>query len=74
MKKSFIRAVWVGILGGFKWYAKTIKENKWYIIPCIIDIVLIPIKIVIIPLACFTKCGRKIFITLGRDVLEESED
>ena len=43
-----LKGFWQGALIGFRWYAIRIKESKWYLIPFILDMVLIPAKVIII--------------------------
>ena len=67
----FAKAVGTGFINGFKWYGRRIRESKWYIIPLIFDIALIPLKIVVIPLICLTKHGRNMFQIIGSEMEEE---
>ena len=67
----FVKAVGIGILNGFKWYGRRIKESRWYLIPLAIDVVLIPVKIVVVPLACLTRTGRQFFLDIGTDMETE---
>ena len=48
-----LAAFWYGIVIGFNWELKLVKESKWYIIPFVLDIILMPVKLIIfIPLCC----------------------
>lgn len=65
----YLKAFWLGIRMAFEQYMEMIQENKWYLILLLIDILLIPVKIVIIiPMLCFRK-GREIFTKIGKDGL-----
>jgi hypothetical protein len=66
-----VKAVWYGILNGFKWYGKTIRECKWYILPFMIDMLLIPAKLVAVPIMCLTKHGRNYLIGIGQYIEED---
>lgn len=68
---SLIKAVARGTINGFAWYGRRIQESKWYIIPIVIDVILIPVKFVIIPCMCLTKQGRKAIISLGQSIMED---
>ena len=67
----FVKAIGTGILNGFKWYGRRIKESKWYILPLIVDVALIPLKIIVVPLVCLTKRGRNMFVIIERDMEED---
>lgn len=69
--RGFIYQLASGISSGYRWYGRRLKESKWYIIPMIIDTVLIPLKIVVIPLICLTKKGRAYFIRTGEKIDKE---
>ena len=68
--QTFVDGLRIGIVGGFKWYGRRIQESKWYIIPFVIDMLMIPLKIIIIPLACLTKLGRVLILTAYEEVSE----
>ncbi len=59
---SIVKGILIGVVNGFKWYGRRIKESKWYILPLIVDVVLIPLKIVVIPIVCCFKQGRAYFL------------
>ena len=67
----FVKAVGTGFINGWKWYGRRIQESKWYIIPLIIDMALIPLKIVVFPLICLTKRGRDSLIRIGKETKED---
>ena len=67
----FMKAVGAGFIIGWKWYGRRIQESKWYIIPLIIDMALMPLKIVVIPLICLTKRGRNMFVIIGNEMEED---
>ena len=67
----FVKALGTGFINGLKWYGRRIQESKWYIIPLIIDMALIPLKIVVFPLMCLTKRGRNYFIRTGEEMEED---
>lgn len=72
---SFIKGQFSGIIIGFKYGKKVIKEeSKWYIIPFMFDIILLPVKLIVVNLMCLTKRGREIILPIGREILEEVED
>ena len=64
----------------YKWYIRTIKETemiRWKIIWIIIfglDILLLPLKIIIIPIMMLTKRGRKAIIELGSEIMYGCEE
>ena len=68
---EFLKAFTNGILNGYKWYGRRIRESQWWIIPMIFDTATLPLKFIIIPIMCATKRGRKLFISLGQDMDEE---
>lgn len=71
----FMKAQFSGIIIGFKYGKKVIKEeSKWYIIPFMFDIILLPVKLIVVNLMCLTKRGREIILPIGREILEEVED
>lgn len=67
----FVKAIGTGILNGFKWYGRRIKESKWYILPLIVDVALIPLKIIVVPFVCLTKRGRDSLIRIGKEMKED---
>lgn len=67
----FMKAVGTGFTIGWKWYGRRIQESKWYIIPLIIDIALMPLKIVVVPLICLTKRGRDTFVIIRNEMEED---
>ena len=67
----FVKALGTGFINGLKWYGRRIQESKWYIIPLIIDMALIPLKIVVFPLICLTKRGRNYLIRTGEEMEED---
>ena len=67
----FVKALGIGCINGLKWYGRRIQESKWYIIPLIIDMALIPLKIVVFPLICLTKRGRDSLIRIGEETEED---
>ena len=72
---TLLKAQCYGIHCGLKYGLKTIKEeSRWYIIPFILDIVLLPVKLVIVNVMCLTKCGRQIILPMGLEILAEVED
>ena len=67
----YVKAVGIGLLNGAKWYGRRIQESKWYLIPLLVDVILIPLKIVIVPFICLTKRGRDSLIRIGEEMEEE---
>ena len=67
----YVKALGTGFINGLKWYGRRIQESKWYIIPLIIDMALIPLKIVVFPFICLTKRGRNYLIRTGEEVEED---
>ena len=67
----FVKALGTGFINGLKWYGRRIQESKWYIIPLIIDMALIPLKIVVFPLISLTKRGRDSLILIGEETKED---
>lgn len=51
----FCKGMLFGMKRGIQWYIHTIKyESKWYILALIFDLVLLPLKLlIVIPLALF---------------------
>lgn len=68
---EFIKSFVVGMGIGFKWQLIQIKRNKWYIILVIIDIVLIPLKLVLLIPTMTIKCGRKIVFQMSDEMSKE---
>ena len=68
---SIVKGILIGVVNGFKWYGRRIKESKWYILPLIVDVVLIPLKIVVIPIVCCFKQGRAYFLDLRYEFLDD---
>jgi hypothetical protein len=68
---SIVKGILIGVVMGFKWYGRRIKESKWYILPLIVDVVLIPLKIVVIPIVCCFKQGRTYCLDLGYEFLDD---
>ena len=67
----YVKAIGIGLLNGAKWYGRRIQESKWYLIPLLVDVILIPLKIVIVPFICLTKRGRNYLIRTGEEVEED---
>ena len=55
---EFLAAFWYGMTVGFKLGLNNVKESKWYIIPFVLDIILIPVKLIILVPLCCTKWFR----------------
>ena len=71
---TFIKAFFKGMILGFKWYGRRVNENKWYIIPLVFDVVLLPIKTIVILIMCLIKGGRKVVFQIGMVAFEDEED
>ena len=71
---TFIKALFKGMILGFKWYGRRVSESKWYIIPLVFDTVLYPIKLIVFSLMCLTKGGRKVVYQIGMVAFEDLED
>ena len=67
----YVKAIGTGFINGLKWYGRRIQESKWYIIPLIIDMALIPLKIIVAPFVCLTKRGRNYLIRIGEETEED---
>lgn len=67
----YVKEIGIGLLNGAKWYGRRTQESKWYLIPLLVDVILIPLKIVIVPFICLTKRGRNYLIRFGKEVEEE---
>ena len=67
----FMKEVGTGFINGLKWYGRRIQESKWYLIPLLVDVILIPLKIVIVPFVCLTKRGRDSLIRIGEEMEED---
>jgi hypothetical protein len=67
----FVKAIGTGILNGAKWYGRRIQESKWYLIPLLVDVILIPLKIIVVPFVCLTKRGRDSLIRIGEETEED---
>ena len=63
---------WMGYKDGFKialeWYFRRIKENKWIIIPFVLDILLIPVKFVIVEILDLTRGGKRAIKTFASTI------
>ena len=69
-----VKALLIGAIGGLKWYGRRIRESKWYIIPFVIDVILVPLKLIIIAIVCINKNGRAKVINFWEEILEDEED
>lgn len=49
------KAFGLGMKVGFMWYIGQIKQSKWYIVPFVIDMLLLPLKAIILLPLCQTK-------------------
>ena len=67
----YVKALGTGFINGLKWYGRRIQESKWYLIPLLVDVILIPLKIVIVPFVCLTKRGRDSLIRIGEEMEED---
>ena len=67
----YVKAVGTGLLNGVKWYGRRIQESKWYLIPLFVDVILIPLKIIVVPFICLTKRGRNYLIRIGEETEED---
>ena len=67
----YVEAIETGLLNAVKWYGRRIQEDKWYLIPLLVDVILIPLKIVIVPFVCLTKRGRDSLIRIGKEMEED---
>lgn len=78
MKKflEFGKGTFLGMKRGLQWYAYTIKhESKWYILALIFDLILLPLKLlIVIPIAWFrpeilvnSNFGEQIYEELERE-------
>ena len=66
-----VKTVGTGLLNGVKWYGRRIQESKWYLIPLLVDVVLIPLKIIVVLLVCLTKRGRDSLIRIAEEMEED---
>jgi hypothetical protein len=57
-----------------KWYGRRIRESKWYLIPFVIDMILFPLKLIIIAIVCINKNVRAKVINFWEELLEDEED
>lgn len=70
-----VKALLIGVVCGLKWYGRRIRESKWYIIPFVIDMILFPLKLIIISIVCINKNGRAKVVNFWEDnILEDEED
>lgn len=71
---EFCKGLLFGMKRGLQWYVHTIKyESKWYILALIFDLVLLPLKLlIVIPLAWF-KPEILVKFTIYEQVCEELE-
>lgn len=67
----YVKAIGIGLLSGAKWYGRCIQESKWYLIPLLVDVILIPLKIIVVPFICLTKRGRNYLIRIGEETEED---
>jgi hypothetical protein len=67
----FVKAFGTGFINGWKWYGRRIQESKWYLIPLLVDVILIPLKISVVPFVCLTKRGRDSLIRIGEEMEED---
>ena len=67
----YVKAIETGLLNAVKWYGRRIQESKWYLIPLLVDVILIPLKIVIVPFVCLTKRGRDSLIRIEKEMEED---
>lgn len=67
----YVKVVGTGLLNGVKWYRRRIQKSKWYLIPLLVDVILIPLKIIVVPFVCLTKRGRDSLIRIGEEMEEE---
>ena len=67
----YVKAIGSGLLSGAKWYGRRIQESKWYLIPLLMDVILMPLKIVIASFICLTKRGRNYLIRIGEETKED---
>ena len=70
---AIIKEAGKGFGSGVKWYIRRIKENKWWIIAFVIDMILVPIKIPLIAIACITKNGRRWVLYTFTELVEEED-
>ena len=66
-----VKALLVGFMCGLKWYGRRIRESKWYIILFVIDMILFPLKLIIIAVVCINKKGRAKIINFWEEILED---
>lgn len=74
MLLSFLEGFLQGLLIGFQWYRKQIKMHKYMIICAILDVVLLPIKILLILIALPFKSIRKFILNYGNEIIEEEKE
>ena len=72
----FCKGMLFGMKRGLQWYIHTIKyESKWYILTLIVDLVLLPLKLlIVIPIAWFrpeslanSNFGEQVYEELERE-------
>lgn len=68
---TITKALCEGFGAGVKWYMRRIKESKWWIPAFIFDMILVPVKIPMIAVACVTKRGRRWVLDTFTEVIEE---
>ena len=72
--RNNVKALLIGVIYGFKWYGRRIRESKWYIISFVIDMILSPLKLIIIAIVCINKNGRAKIVNIWEELLEDAED
>ena len=66
--KNILSLVFLGIKMMYSFYLKIIKYvSKWFIITFILDILLLPIKLIVVLIMLLTKKGRNSLANLGKD-------
>jgi hypothetical protein len=70
---ELVKEFWKGVMLGIEYNKMYIRESKWYIIPFVINIILVVPIIIILLLACFTEKGRRIINAMYLVTLEEME-
>jgi len=63
-----------GIRLAYDWYKIRIRQNKWWIIPFVVDVVFFPFKLVIALLVYKTRRGHEMMNNFYEEILEEVEE
>lgn len=52
---EYCKAFGLGMKAGFMWGLEQIKKSKWYIVPFVFDVLLLPLKVIILVPLCQAK-------------------